>query len=130
METANATATTTESAKPETAAKSLAVQVTPKAVLKAKEALAKRGTPDALLRLGVKGGGCNGFSYVIEFAETARPRDHVFEFDGLRVLVDPKSLVILNGCTLDYEVKLMQHGFKFVNPNEKTACGCGESFGV
>jgi iron-sulfur cluster assembly protein len=108
----------------------LQVGVSPKAVLKAKEALAKRGTPAAMLRLGVRGGGCSGFSYVIEFADAPGPRDQVFDFDGLQVVVDPKSLVFLNGTTLDYEVKLMQHGFKFVNPNEKTGCGCGESFGV
>jgi iron-sulfur cluster assembly protein len=106
------------------------VDVSPKAIVKAKEALAKRGTPDAMLRLGVKGGGCSGFSYVIEFADKARTRDLVFDFDGLKVVVDPKSLVLLSGCVLDYEVKLMQHGFKFVNPNEKTGCGCGESFSV
>ena len=108
----------------------LVVQVTPKAVQKAKEALEKRGTPEAALRLGVRGGGCSGFSYVIEFADKTGKRDQVFEFDGLRVVVDPKSLVFLNGTTLDYEVKLMQHGFKFVNPSEETGCGCGESFGV
>lgn len=106
------------------------VSVTPKAVAKAKAALAKRGTPDAMLRLGVRGGGCSGFSYAIEFADAPGPRDQLFEFDGLRVVVDPKSLVFLNGTTLDYEVKLMQHGFKFVNPNEESGCGCGESFGV
>lgn len=108
----------------------LAVQLTPKAVEKAKEALAKRGTPEAALRLGVRGGGCSGFSYVIEFADKQGSRDQVFTFDGLRVVVDPKSLVFLNGTTLDYEVKLMQHGFKFVNPQEATGCGCGDSFGV
>jgi iron-sulfur cluster assembly protein len=108
----------------------LSITVSPKAVQMAKVALAKRGTPGGMLRLGVKGGGCSGFSYVIEFADEARSRDHVFEFDGLKVIVDPKSLVFLAGSTLDYEVKLMQHGFKFVNPNEKGGCGCGESFSV
>ena len=108
----------------------LAVQLTPKAVEKAKEALEKRGTPGAALRLGVRGGGCSGFSYVIEFADKQGTRDQLFDFDGLRVVVDPKSLVFLNGTTLDYEVKLMQHGFKFVNPQEATCCGCGDSFGV
>ncbi|MEI8258152.1 MAG: iron-sulfur cluster assembly accessory protein [Deltaproteobacteria bacterium] len=112
------------------AKKPLGLAVTPKAVLMAKQALAKRGTPGAMLRLGVKGGGCSGFSYVIEFADAPRTKDQVFEFDGLKVAVDPKSLVFLNGCTLDYEVKLMQHGFKFVNPNENGGCGCGESFSV
>jgi iron-sulfur cluster assembly protein len=106
------------------------VRLTPKAIEMAKSALIKRGTPDAWLRLGVRGGGCSGVSYAIEFSEKARDRDHTFEFDGLRVVVDPKSLVYLRGAVLDYEVKLMQHGFKFVNPNEKSGCGCGESFSV
>ncbi|MEY4579171.1 MAG: hypothetical protein RL701_3874 [Pseudomonadota bacterium] len=106
------------------------VQLTPKAVEMAKNALVKRNTPGAFLRLGVRGGGCSGVSYAIEFSDKARERDHVFEFAGLQVLVDPKSLVYLRGSVLDYEVKLMQHGFKFVNPNEKSSCGCGESFTV
>lgn len=108
----------------------MSITLTPKAVTMAKQALAKRGTPTAALRLGVKGGGCSGFAYVIEFADTRRTKDVVFTFDGLDVVVDPKSLVLLNGSTLDYEVKLMQRGFKFVNPQEKSGCGCGESFGV
>ncbi len=125
-------AQTTRSDAPQAPAekRELTVSVTPKAVLKAKEALVKRGTPTAMLRLGVRGGGCSGFSYVIEFAEEATARDRVFDFDGLKVVVDPKSLVLLQGSTLDYETKLMSHGFKFVNPNEKTGCGCGESFTV
>ena len=106
------------------------MQVTPKAAIKAREALVKRGTPDAMLRLGVRGGGCSGFAYVIEFADETTPRDQVFEFDGLKVVVDPKSLVFLNGSTLDYETRLMSHGFKFINPNESAGCGCGESFSV
>jgi iron-sulfur cluster assembly protein len=106
------------------------VRLTPKAIEMAKSALIKRGTPGAWLRLGVRGGGCSGVSYAIEFSDKSRERDHVFEFDGLRVLVDPKSLVYLRGSVLDYEVKLMQHGFKFVNPNEKAGCGCGESFSI
>jgi iron-sulfur cluster assembly protein len=106
------------------------VNVTPKAVTKAVEALAKRGTPDAMLRLGVRGGGCSGFSYTIEFADGPSARDRVFEFGPLKVVVDPKSLVFLRGTTLDYETKLMSHGFKLVNPNEKSACGCGDSFTV
>mgnify|MGYP003407862225 CR=1 FL=1 len=109
---------------------SAGVRLTPKAISMAKQALAKRGTPNACLRLGVRGGGCSGVSYAIEFSEKARERDNLFDFDGLRVIVDPKSLVYLRGSVLDYEVKLMQHGFKFVNPNEKSNCGCGESFSI
>jgi len=106
------------------------IELTPKAVEMAKKALERRGTPEAALRLGVRGGGCSGASYVIEFADKIRDRDRVFPFDGLRVVVDPKSLVYLRGSVLDYEVKLMSHGFKFRNPNEKKGCGCGESFSI
>jgi iron-sulfur cluster assembly protein len=104
--------------------------LTPKAVEMAKKAIEKRNQPTEGLRLGVKGSGCSGVSYVIEFADKIRNRDHVFDFDGLKVVVDPKSLIYLKGSTLDYEIKLMQHGFKFVNPNAKKTCGCGESFEV
>jgi iron-sulfur cluster assembly protein len=127
METANVTPTATA---PSPGANAMSISLTPKAISMAKQALAKRNTPTAALRLGVKGGGCSGFAYVIEFADTRRAKDVVFTFDGLDVVVDPKSLVLLNGSTLDYEVKLMQRGFKFVNPQEKAGCGCGESFGV
>jgi iron-sulfur cluster assembly protein len=107
-----------------------AVLLTPKAIEMAKQALQRRGTPAGALRLGVRGGGCSGVSYAMEFSDKIRDRDHKFDFDGLLVLVDPKSLVYLRGSVLDYEVRLMQHGFKFRNPNEKSNCGCGESFSV
>lgn len=109
----------------------LSVTLSPKAVEMAKSRLIKRGTPDAALRLGVKGGGCSGFGYVIEFSdEPPRDRDRVFVFDGVRVYVDKKSLVYLAGTTLDWEQTLMQTGFKFRNPQEAAACGCGHSFTV
>lgn len=128
MSTATETVPSTPAPTPEVAPEN--VTLTPKAVEMAKKAIEKRGTPDAALRLGVRGGGCSGASYVIEFADKIRERDHVFQFDGLKVVVDPKSLVYLRGSVLDYEVKLMSHGFKFRNPNEKKSCGCGESFGI
>jgi len=106
------------------------ITLSPKAIEMAKKALNRRGTPDAGLRLGVRGGGCSGVAYAIEFADKIRKKDLVFEFDGLKVVVDPKSMVYLRGSVLDYEVKLMEHGFKFRNPNEKSNCGCGESFFV
>ena len=115
---------------PDNASGKETVMLTKKAVEMAKKALVKRGTPDAFLRLGVRGGGCSGVSYAMEFSDRQRPRDNVYEFDGLRVLVDPKSLVYLRGAVLDYEIQLMQHGFRFKNPNEKSSCGCGESFTV
>ena len=93
---------------------------------------AKRGTPQARIRLGVRGGGCTGFTYVFEWADTIRPTDHTF--DGtttggrtVGIVVDPKSLVYLGGMQLDYTRGMMGHGFKFNNPNAKGECGCGES---
>jgi len=113
-----------------------AITVTPKAVEMIKKQIGKRGVPNAALRLGIRGGGCSGFSYVIEFHDgEPRAKDNVYDFkaeDGtpVRVVVDKKSLVYLNGTTLDWEQTLLQQGFKFVNPNEKTSCGCGHSFTV
>lgn len=106
------------------------VRLTKKAIEMAKKSIERRAQPTEGLRLGVRGGGCSGVSYAIEFADKIRARDHVFEFAGLKIVIDPKSLIYLRGSVLDYEVKLMQHGFKFRNPNEKTGCGCGESFTV
>lgn len=106
----------------------LAVHMSEKAVEMAKVELVKRGTPNAAIRIGLRGGGCSGFSYVMEFEERpARAQDRVFEFDGVRLIVDPKSLVLMNGTTVDYETSIMGHGFKFVNPQVKGACGCGAS---
>jgi iron-sulfur cluster assembly protein len=122
-----------ETARPEGApvtAPTDGITLTPKAVEMAKKAIERRGTPEAALRLGVRGGGCSGVAYAIEFADKIRAKDQVFDFDGLKVVVDPKSMVYLRGSMLDYEVKLMEHGFKFRNPNEKSNCGCGESFFV
>jgi iron-sulfur cluster assembly protein len=112
------------------------ITVTPQAVEAIARQMKKRGTMDASLRVGIRGGGCSGFSYVIEFHDGApHARDRVFDYvaaDGtaVRVLVDPKSLVYLAGTTLEWQQTLMQQGFKFVNPNEKTGCGCGHSFSV
>jgi iron-sulfur cluster assembly protein len=88
---------------------------------------AKRGTPDARIRIGVRGGGCTGFTYVFEWADQIRPTDHEFAEHGVAIVVDPKSLVYLGGMTLDFVRGMMGHGFKFNNPNAKGSCGCGES---
>ena len=112
------------------------VNFTDAASLKVRELLNEEPNPDQMLRVFVTGGGCSGFSYVIEFHDgEPRPKDFVFDYtaeDGtpVRVVVYKKSLVYLNGTTLDWEQTLMQQGFKFVNPNEKTSCGCGHSFTV
>lgn len=112
------------------------IGVSPKAVEGVRAALQKRGTPDAALRVGVKGGGCSGFSYVIEFADDPpRSGDTVLEFSEegkstVRVFCDKKSILYLGGSVLDYEKTLMYQGFKFRNPQEASKCGCGHSFTV
>ena len=103
------------------------VLVTPKAVQKIREAFAREGVSGGL-RLGVLGGGCSGLSYQFKFAPEPRPRDHVFEFDGVKVFVDPKSMLFLDGMTLDWQDSLMQSGFVFQNPHATKSCGCGTSF--
>jgi iron-sulfur cluster assembly protein len=87
----------------------------------------KRGTPEAIIRIGVRGGGCTGFTYVFEWADKIRPSDTVFSAYGASVVVDPKSLVYLGGMQLDFVRGMMGQGFKFNNPNAKGSCGCGES---
>lgn len=81
------------------------------------------------LRLGVIGGGCSGLSYEMDFS-AQRPADNVLEYDGFRVLLDPKSSIYLKGVTLDYHDGLKGKGFVFQNPNARNTCGCGESFAV
>ena len=108
------------------------VHVTPGAIKRIRVILAKEGIApeEGGLRLGVKGGGCSGLSYAIAFDTHPRERDRIFTFDGVRVFVDPKSFVYLNGMTLDYEETLMRQGFNFINPNSTRSCGCGTSFSV
>jgi len=80
------------------------------------------------LRVGVRGGGCSGLQYFLEVEGEAKPTDRVIEKDGVTILVDPKSLLFLQGSTLDYVTGLMESGFKFINPGAGKGCGCGESF--
>jgi iron-sulfur cluster assembly protein len=104
------------------------IQVTPKAVEKIRQAFAREGVSGGGLRLGVLGGGCSGLSYQFKFDPQARPNDSVMEFDGVKIFVDPKSMLFLDGMTLDYKESLMQSGFAFDNPNAQKSCGCGTSF--
>ena len=82
------------------------------------------------IRLGVRTSGCSGMAYVLEFADEAQEDDVIFEDHGVKVLIDPKSLLYLEGTELDYTKDGLNEGFKFNNPNVKDACGCGESFTV
>jgi iron-sulfur cluster assembly protein len=83
---------------------------------------------NAFLRMGVKGGGCSGMSYSLEFDTEMGPHDKEFEIDGVKVVVDKKSYLYLNGTTLDYVQQGLTGGFTFVNPQAKSSCGCGTSF--
>jgi iron-sulfur cluster assembly protein len=103
------------------------VTVTPKAVSKIREAFQREGVNGGL-RLGVLGGGCSGLSYQFKFDIKPRPTDQVLNFDDVKVFIDPKSLVFLDGMTLDWKDSLIQSGFVFENPNAKKSCGCGTSF--
>jgi len=107
------------------------IELTEKAIKRVRVAMAKEGISPAEggLRLGVMGGGCSGLSYSIRFDTQPRERDRVFTYDhDVRVFVDPKSFLYLNGMILDYEETLMRQGFNFINPNSKKSCGCGSSF--
>jgi len=104
------------------------IHVTPKAVGRIRDAFAKQGVSGGGLRLGVLGGGCSGLSYQFRYEAKPRPTDQVFQFEDVSVYVDPKSLVFLNGMTLDWKDTLMQSGFVFDNPHAKKSCGCGTSF--
>jgi iron-sulfur cluster assembly protein len=105
--------------------------ITDAAAAFARVKLEQRGTPNAAVRLGIKGGGCSGFSYVIQFDDDPpRERDLVLEHQGITFYVDKKSLVYLAGSALDFEKTVMFSGFKFRNPNEAASCGCGHSFTV
>ena len=116
---------------PTTEAAAGGLSITPTAAAKLKELIAKDGKDAATtgLRLGVQGGGCSGYSYFMDF-DTARPEDTVVERDGAKLIVDPKSIALLQGAALDYQEGLMGAGFAVKNPQVKSTCGCGQSFQV
>jgi iron-sulfur cluster assembly protein len=107
----------------------MGVDVSPRAVEEIRKAAARRAKAPKGLRVGIRGGGCTGFSYLFEWSDDEpRAQDKVLEPEaGVRVFIDPKSLVFLEGSTLDYATTMMARGFKWVNPNAKGTCGCGES---
>lgn len=89
-----------------------------------------RGTPQSAIRLGVKGGGCSGYKFVIEFADNERQGDHVWNLEGVRFVIDPKSLIFLSGSTVVWRESPTQKGFDIQNPHEMSRCGCGSSFSL
>lgn len=103
------------------------INLTPKAIARIRRLLGTQH-PQGGMRLGVVGGGCSGLSYKFKVEAEPRPNDHVFEFDGVKVFVDPKSYTYLEGLTLDYKESLMESQFVFENPNAQKSCSCGKSF--
>ena len=105
------------------------IAITPRAAEQIRRVKSENDIPEThALRIGVKGGGCSGLSYVLGFEEQPREADSVYSLEGLTVYVDPKSLTYLGGTTLDYSGGLNGKGFVFNNPNATKTCGCGQSF--
>ena len=125
-----ATTTAPSTGTPTPEVKKAPITLTPNATAKVKEIMAQQNPVPAGLRVGVVGGGCSGFSYSMQFENSAGMMDKVFDFDGLKVFVDATSVMYLNGCIVDYVETLEGAGFKFENPNVKSTCGCGSSFSV
>jgi len=107
----------------------MAITLTDAAADRVKSFLGNRGKGEGL-RLGVRPSGCSGMAYVLEFADDIGDEDQVFECNGVKVIVDPKSLLYLDGTELDFGKEGLNEGFKFNNPNVKDQCGCGESFNI
>jgi iron-sulfur cluster assembly protein len=106
------------------------MSLTDAAAARVKEIIANTDKPIAGLRVGVKNGGCAGMSYTMEFAEDVTPLDEVIEDKGVKVLIDPKAVLFLLGSEMDFKVDRLSSTFTFRNPNETSACGCGESVAI
>lgn len=104
--------------------------LTDAAAARVRETIAASDKPVAGLRVGVKNGGCAGMSYTMEFAETIASHDEIIDDKGVRVLIDPKAVLFLLGSSMDYRTDRLSAGFVFLNPNETSACGCGESVAI
>ena len=107
----------------------MAITITETAATRVKTFLDNRGSGVGL-RVGVKTTGCSGMAYIIEFADNIKKEDTVFEEKGVKIIVEPKCRLYLDGTELDFTKEGLNEGFRFINPNEKARCGCGESFSV
>ncbi|MGE0469113.1 MAG: HesB/IscA family protein [Nitrospira sp.] len=104
------------------------ISLTDSALKEVKRLINVQGIEEGGLRLGVKGGGCSGLSYTINFDDKIGQYDQIYAIDGVKVIIDAKSAIYLQGTQLDYQKDLMGGNFKFINPNANKTCGCGESF--
>ena len=105
------------------------IEMTERAAQHVREFLDNRGKGEGI-RVGIRTAGCSGLAYVLEFVDEASPDDQIFESHGIKILVDPKSLIYIDGTELDFVREGLNEGFQFNNPNVKDSCGCGESFTV
>ena len=106
------------------------VTLTDAAATRVKDIMSRSDKPIAGVRVGVKNGGCAGMSYTMEYADDVRPHDEVVEDKGVKVLIDPKAVLFLLGTQMDFQTTKMSSGFVFNNPNQTSACGCGESVAI
>jgi iron-sulfur cluster assembly protein len=106
------------------------ITISNNAIVKIKDILTAEQKPDSFLRVGIKGGGCSGFSYILDLADKQSENDQVLDYEGVKVLIDNKSMIYLAGTELDYTDGLNGAGFVFNNPNAVKTCGCGNSFAV
>ncbi len=106
------------------------IEVTQKAVSKIREIMREENKSDSFIRIGIKGGGCSGFTYVLDIDDNKTEGDQLYEYDDVKVIIDSKSVVYLAGTQLDYTDGLNGSGFVFNNPNATKTCGCGNSFAV
>ena len=106
------------------------INLTDKAKVEIKRLISQQGKPGQFLRMGVKGGGCSGFTYDVKIDETLGEFDREFSYDDFKVVTDVKSLLYLDNMTVDFSTELVNGGFRFINPNASGSCGCGTSFSV
>lgn len=112
------------------AASQLTINCTENAIQEFRRVLEKQDDPATFVRIGVEGGGCSGLQYLMRFDSRIQPQDRVFEYKGVKVVCDARSLLYVAGLTIDYSGDLLGGGFKFHNPRAKRSCGCGTSFSV
>ena len=106
------------------------MRLTDAAALRIKDVMARADKPVAGVRVGVKNGGCAGMEYTMEYADSVKPSDEVVEDKGVKILVDPKAVLFLLGTEMDYKTEKLSAQFVFNNPNQTSACGCGESVAI
>ena len=106
------------------------ITVTPAAIARVRDLLAKRGKPSLGVRVGVRTRGCSGLSYTLEYVDQANPGDEGVQAEDVKIFIDPKASMFLFGTEMDFVEEKLQSGFVFRNPNEKGRCGCGESFHI